>query len=37
MRALKMEIGIQKFLPTRHFYVMFLNMGLHAGIRAEER
>jgi hypothetical protein len=29
------EIEIQKVQPTRHRYVLFLNVGLRAGIHAE--
>jgi len=36
MHVLKKEIGTQKLLPTRHWYVLFLNMGLHVGIQAEK-
>ena len=37
MNVLKKEIGIQNVLPPRHWYVLFLNMRLHAGIHAEDR
>jgi len=33
----KKETGIQKVKPTRHWYVLFLNVGLHVGIHAEDR
>ena len=36
MCVLKMEIGIQRVQPTCHWCVLFLNMGLHAGIHAEK-
>ena len=31
----KKKIGIQKVYPTRHCYVLLLNVGLHAEIRVE--
>jgi hypothetical protein len=30
------EIVIQIVYPTRHLYVLLLNMGLHAGIHAQK-
>ena len=35
MRVIKKGIEIQKVQPTCHRYVLFLNMGLGAGIHAE--
>jgi len=32
----KKEIGNQKVQPTCHWYIPFLNMGLHAGIHEEK-
>ena len=31
----KKKKGIQKVYPTRHCYVLLLNVGLHAEIRVE--
>ena len=30
------EKGIKNVLPTRHWYILFLNMSLHAGYHAEK-
>jgi len=33
----KKKLGTQSVYPTRHWYVLLLNVGLHAGISAQNR